>query len=192
MTIWFEFSRFCLFPKVNTSRYWTAEVKLRTDMKPGHFDSSGRCHSENDSLCSAYGWLIYSSLCDGLGLLLFFKEPVSSRTELQERTFAVCISLSFPVQLLLNTLTSQNVYSKCLVDIQTSSKQQHSRLKTGRIGFFKSSFLGAGAVTPWLRALTALAEGQGLVPLTHMAAHSYCISRSRGLTLSSEQREHCM
>lgn len=52
------------------------------------------------------------------------------------------------------------------------NKQQNSRVETGRIGFFKSSFLGAEAVAPLLRALAALAEEQGLAPLTHMAAHS--------------------
>lgn len=76
VTIWFEFSRFPLFPKMNTSRHWTSAVKLRTDMKTDHFDSSGRCQSENDSLFSAYGRLIHSSLCDGLGLLLFFKRKL--------------------------------------------------------------------------------------------------------------------
>lgn len=122
MTIWFEFSKFPLFPKVNTSRHWTSEVKLRTDMKTDHFDSSGRCQSENDSLCSAYGRLIHSSLCDDLGLLLFFQGNCCFKDRIAGAHPVVCISLLFPVQILLNTVTSQNVYSKCIIVIQTSSR----------------------------------------------------------------------
>jgi hypothetical protein len=36
--------------------------------------------------------------------------------------------------------------------------------------------LGAKEMTQWLRALVALAENPGLIPSTHMAAHSICNS----------------